>query len=529
VKLLLALSFLLVCAAPSFAKDEPEAKTPPDAKAETAKPADHPPEEPKLSVTEHSVMIGGKPVKYKAVAGYLVLKDEIEDQPDKEGKKEAAPDEQKDPVKAKAKIFFIAYTREGVDVPGRPVTFAFNGGPGAASVWLHLGALGPRRVKLAPVPEQTSPPYQLVDNDSSWLDDTDLVFIDPVSTGYSRPVPGESAKPFHGFEGDIKSVASFIRLYTTRYNRWLSPKFIVGESYGGTRAAALSTFLQDRYNIYLNGIVIVSGLLNWQTAAFSSGNNLPYILALPTEAATAWYHKKLSPSLQAKTVDEVRSEAESFASGDYLHALEQGSALPDDARKQIAGRISELTGVPVEFILRFHLRFPSQEFEHELLKSENRTVGRFDTCFTGIGYDPKNMGFDPSFEAVKGAFTATINDYLRTDLKFESDLPYETLANVEPWDFSNVENQFLDVSDNLGEAMSENPHLKVWVTLGCYDLAVPYYGTDYTLRQMPIDPVLRPNIRITRYETGHMIYTHEDALVKLKADFDAFLHDAVPH
>ncbi len=508
------LSFLLICCAGAFAA-EPEAKP---------APSEKPQEEPKLSVTENTVTIGGKPIKYKAVAGYLVLKDEVDDQ---DGKKDEEKDPAKDSVKAKAKIFFIAYTREGMDAAVRPVTFAFNGGPGAASVWLHLGALGPRRVKLPPVPEQASPPYKLVDNDSSWLDDTDLVFIDPVSTGYSRQVPGESAKPFHGFEGDIKSVAAFIRLYTTRNNRWLSPKFIVGESYGGARAAALSSYLQDHCEIYVNGIIIVSGVLNWATVSALQANDVPYVAAIPTFAATAWYHKKLSPGSLAKPVEDVQAEAEAFASRDYLLALSRGSALPGGERVKIAARLSALTGLPADYIERHNLRVSLEGFMVELLKSENRTVGRFDSCFTGITYEPEHMNFDPSFEAVKGAFAATINDYLRGALKFESDLPYEILANVSPWDLSNVQNQLLDVSSDLGQAMSKNPRLKVWFLVGCYDLAVPWYSTDYAVRQMPLDPVLRPNIRMTRYETGHMIYTHESELPKLKNDFAAFLKDAI--
>ncbi len=521
----LALCFLAmrpVCASeapgasPTPAADSSPAKTVP------AKEAEHDTAEPKLTVTMHSVLIGGEPVKYKATAGYLVLKDETDGKPE-EGKK---PGE--DGRLAKAKIFFVAYTREDTGpVAKRPITFSFNGGPGAASVWLHLGALGPRRVKL---PQPGGPPYsenELLDNDSSWLDLTDLVFIDPVSTGYSRAVPGESAKPFHAFQGDIKSIADFIRLYTTRNDRWLSPKFVVGESYGGTRAAALSAYLQDTFSLYLNGIVIVSGLLNWQTIETNPANDEPYLLYLPTYAAAAWYHKRLPADLQGKGVDEVRKEAEEFAAKDYLLALARGSSLPDEEKNRIARRVADFTALPLEFVKRYHMRIPPGEFMQELLKPVNRSIGRFDDRFKGIGYDPDGADFDPSFEAVKGHFTAAINQYLRDELKFETDLPYETLANVSPWSFGNVENRFLDVSEDLGKAMSANPHLKVWVACGYYDMAIPYFSTQYVINQMPLDPSLRENIRFIGYPSGHMIYNDEACLPSMKADFKSFLRDAV--
>jgi carboxypeptidase C (cathepsin A) len=494
-----------------------------EAHNETAKSPEPPSEEPKLSVTQHSAVIGGKTVRYKATAGYLLLRQEAvgthSAKVDKSGKGEV------EHLKPWAKIFFVAYTRDEED-PARPVTFAFNGGPGAASVWLHLGALGPRRVKLTELGDGQPAPYTLVDNDYSWLDSTDLVFIDPVSTGYSRPAPYVSAQSFHGYEGDIKSVAAFIRLYTTRNKRWLSPKFIIGESYGATRAAGLTAFLQNQMNLYVNGVILVSGLLNAQDVDFGPGNDLPYTLFLPSYATAAWYHKKLAPELQNKTVDEVRKEAEAFAGKDYLLALARGNALPNPSKKQIAERISWLTSLPVEMILRYHLRIPCDVFRSELLKSENRVIGRFDSRFTGIGYDPRGSNFDPSFEAVRGAYTATINDYLRNDLKFETDLPYETLADIS-WNLSNVENKYLEVERALGRAMSHNPTIKVWVAAGYYDLAISYNATEYALRQMLIDPVLNANISLTTYESGHMIYNSEPSLKKFQSDFQSFLNNTL--
>ena len=468
-------------------------------------------------------MIGGRTVDYKVTAGYLLLKQESDNaHPPKTDEAKKGEPEQEKPW---AKIFFIAYTRDGESVT-RPITFAFNGGPGAASVWLHLGALGPRRVKLSELGDGQPAPYSLVDNEQSWLDSTDLVFIDPVSTGYSRPAPGVSAQSFHDTREDVKSVAAFIRLYTTQNNRWLSPKFMIGESYGATRAAALTTYLQDQMSIYVNGVILVSGLLNAQDIDFNPGNDLPCTLFLPGYAITAWYHKKLVPELQNKTAEEVRKEAEEFSGTDYLLALAQGNALSTARQQQIAEKLSRLTSLPVELILRFHLRIPSDVFRKELLKSENRVIGRFDSRFTGIGHDPRGSGFDPSFEAVRGVYTATINDYLHRDLKFETDLPYETLAEIS-WNFSGAENKYLEVEQTLGKAMSENPTMKVWVAAGYYDLAIPYSATDHALRQLLIDPALNGNISQTTYDGGHMLYNSAPALKKFKADFESFLRNTL--
>jgi len=530
----LPIAILLTLAALAFpaaaqegGKDAKPADAPKEAGKETPKPAPEP-EEPKLSVTEHTIVIGGKTVKYKATVGYLLLKQEAADQHPAKGDdadKKPAGDAQKDDLKPWAKVFFVAYTREGMDAATRPVTFAFNGGPGAASVWLHLGALGPRRVKLTETGDgPPAPPFALADNESSWLDDTDLVFIDPVSTGYSRPVPGQSAQAFHDYQADIKSVAEFVRLYITRNKEWLAPKFIIGESYGGARAAGLSAYLQDHLNIYVNGVIIVSGLLNAQTIDPNTGNDLPYSLFLPGYAMTAWHHKKLSPELQAKSGEDLRKEVEDFAGKEYVLALTQGNALPEADQKQIAAKLSAYTGLPVDLIMRYHLRIPSSVFRQELLKSDNRLIGRFDSRVTGIGYDP-DEDFDPSFEAIKGAFTATINDYLRTELKFETDIPYETLASIS-WS-SGADNRYLEVEHSLSGAMSQNPSMKVWVVAGYYDLAIAYSATQYAVRQLMIDPALRPNLSLTTYEGGHMIYNNEPSRKQFKIDFETFLNNTL--
>ncbi len=499
-------------------------------------------QEPKLTVTEHTVTIGGKPVKYKATAGYMVLKDyspkpdkkkDIADEDgfdehsDKEDDKGGDKKDKKDKPKPLAKVFFIAYTREDAGVPGkRPVTFCFNGGPGSASVWLHMGALGPRRAVLTDRGEALPPPYRLEDNNFSWLDDSDLVFIDPVSTGYSRPENDVDAKKFHGYKEDIESVGEFIRLYTTKFERWTSPKFVAGESYGTTRAAGLSDFLQSRYGIYLNGIVLVSSVLNFETLDFAPGNDLPYALFTPTYAAAAWYHKKIAPDLQSQPLPEVLKQAEAFASHDYLLALFQGDKISPDTKKEIAAKLSRFIGLPADYISQLNLRIPSRIFFTHLLMDRNREIGRYDSRFTGIRYRPgtDQPDFDPSDEAVNGPFTATFNDYVRRELHFESELPYETVANVRPW--MNAENRYLNVAEDLRKAMSRNPYLKVWVVCGHYDLATPYFAAQYNVNQMELDPTIRDNIRLTYYESGHMVYIYKPALEKLKADFTSFLKDA---
>ncbi|MFL6530344.1 MAG: S10 family peptidase, partial [Chthoniobacterales bacterium] len=437
-----------------------------------------------------------------------------------------------DQPKQKAKVFYVAYTRldAGDDPAKRPITYSFNGGPGSASVWLHLGALGPRRTELTERGEAPLAPYHLLDNEATWLDATDLVFIDPVSTGYSRSAPGEDPKQFHGFKEDLASVGDFIRLYTSRNARWASPKFIIGESYGTTRAAGLSDYLQERYGFYVNGIILVSSILDFSTARFAPGNDRPYPLFLPTYTAAAWYHKKLPPDLQSKPLTDVLRESENFASNKYLLALHRGDQLDENARKELAGDLARFTGLPADQIAQQNFRIPAQRFFFELLKDRNRSIGRYDARFTGIRYQPgtEQYDFDPSYEAVLGPNAAAMNDYLRRELKFESDLPYEMIADVRPWNYANVaQNQYLDVADDLRKAMSRNPYLKLWVCCGYYDLATPYYAAEHTLHGMQLDPTIRDNMRITFYEAGHMIYINHPSLLQFRKDAGDFMQDAL--
>jgi carboxypeptidase C (cathepsin A) len=434
--------------------------------------------------------------------------------------------------KALVTFFFIAYTSlDKTNLDERPLTFSFNGGPGSASLWLHLGVLGPRRVLLKPDGGLPPPPFRLVNNDESLLDQSDLVFIDPVSTGFTRTVPGVSPADYHGVDQDLRSVGDFIRLYTTRYNRWLSPKFLIGESYGTTRASGLAGYLEDRYGLYLNGIALVSAVLDFSTISFNVGNDLPYIFFLPTYTATAWYHKKLPKDLQSGDLAKALNESEKFALGDYTLALEKGAELPPAERAAIIKKLSRLTGLSEDYIDRDNLRVRASQFFKELLRKERLTVGRYDSRLTGEDRDSvgETPDYDPSYTTALGPFAATFNNYVRRDLKFESDLPYEVLTGkVQPWDFSNARNRYLDIAENLREAMTHNPYLKVFVANGHYDLATPYLATRYTFDHMGLPPDLRGNVSMGYYEAGHMMYLNTPSRVALKKDLAKFLQSSMP-
>jgi carboxypeptidase C (cathepsin A) len=489
-----------------------------NSETETAMKESSPLPEDLISETEHTKTIDGEEIQYRVTTGTIVLKEEYEEKEKAEGEK------------AKATVFFVAYTRNDVDdVGGRPVTFSFNGGPGSSSVWLHLGVLGPRRVTAERQGNPVPPPYQLVDNEHSLLDKSDLVFIDPVSTGFSRAVPGEKPKQFHDFRKDIESVGDFIRLYTTRYQRWSSPKFLIGESYGTTRAAGLSGYLQERHGMYFNGIMLVSSILNFQTARFTPGNDLPYILFLPTYSATAWYHQRLSPDLQANLY-ETLAEVERFALGEYTLALMKGVALTNAEQSEIAGKLARYTGLSVQYVERSNLRINIHRFCKELMRDERRTVGRLDSRFTGLDRDAagEHYEYDPSYAVIQGPYTATFNDYVRRELKFESDLPYEILTgNVFPWSYDKHQNEFVNVGETLRKAMAVNPFLKVLVANGYFDLATPYLATKYTFNHLDLDASLMDNIELTYYDAGHMMYLHPPSLAQLKLDLARFIDAAI--
>jgi carboxypeptidase C (cathepsin A) len=472
--------------------------------------ADKKEEEDKLVTTEHVATINGKEIKYTATAGKLAMRS--------------------DDGKTKAHVFFIAYTKNGVeDLGKRPISFAFNGGPGSSSVWLHLGMLGPKRVKLPDDAQPLAPPYELVSNPHSLLDVTDLVFIDPVSTGFSRPAKGEDKGQFHGYQEDLESIGQFIHEYLSKYGRWRSPKFLIGESYGGLRAAGLSGYLLERYNIALNGIVMISPAINFSTLGFGSGD-LPYITFLPSYAATAWYHKALPGDLQALPLAEVYKQAVEFANSEYALALMKGESLSDAERDAAAEKLSRLTGLSKEYVAGAKLRVPMWRFAKELLREKSRTIGRYDSRYTGIDEDDvgENAEYDASEAAIFGPFTATINDYLRNELKFEDDRVYEILTGaVQPWKYDRFGGRAPDASGTLRQTMTQVPFMKLFVAEGYYDLATPPASVDYSLSHMRLAKELRPNITTKLYEGGHMMYVFEPSMEQLRKDLEKFYESAL--
>jgi carboxypeptidase C (cathepsin A) len=461
-----------------------------------------------LSETDHQTTIGGRTIAYRATAGTLILRTEAEPQAARNGHEAAAT------------IFFTAYTR--TDVAGdrpRPLTFAFNGGPGSSSVWLHLGLIGPQRAAQDTEGFAPAPPFRTVENPHSLLDVSDLVFIDPVSTGFSRVVDGKKAGEFHGFKRDIEAVGDFISLYLSRYARWSSAVYLCGESYGTTRAAAVADYLQERHGLYPSGLMLISSVLQFQTLEFDFGNDLPYPLFLPTYTATAWYHGRLVPALQ-RDIQATLREVERFALGPYAAALLQGSALADRERERIAGQLARFTGLSRDYVLRSDLRIRDDRFVKELLRSDGRTVGRLDSRF--VGYDRDAVGerneYDPSYSAILGNYSAALNQYLRDDLQFRSDLPYEILnGRVWPWNYAEHQNRYVDVAETLRGAMHRNPHLRVYIAGGLYDLATPYFATQYTLNHLALAPHLRSQLRFELFPAGHMMYIQQQSLADLAA------------
>jgi carboxypeptidase C (cathepsin A) len=421
-----------------------------------------------------------------------------------------------------AEVFVVAYTLDGAEPGTRPVTIAFNGGPGSSSVWLHMGLFGPRRVVMGDAGALTPPPWGLTDNEESLLAHSDLLFIDPVSTGYSRAVEGGRPSEFHGFTGDVQTVGEVIRLWITRNERWLSPKFLAGESYGTLRAAALAEHLQDRYGMYVNGLMLISSVLDMGTIRFTEGNDRPYPLFLPTYAAIA-HHHGLHPD---RTLAEVLADAADFAAGDYPWALAQGNRLPADELDRIAARLAALSGLDEGYVRRVRLRIEHQRFFREVLRASGRTVGRIDGRFTGWEADDGGEvpGYDPSIAAITGPYTAAINSHVRTTLGYANDLPYEILTGrVQPWSYKEFEGRAVSVVGKLSEAMRANPHLRVHVACGYHDGATPYFAAEQVLAQLPIPDELRDRIEVRYYEAGHMMYVHEPSRVQQSADLAAFV------
>ena len=507
LRILLALLLvlpLILAAVRSPAADEPAAEDKPEKAAPAKQPVATLPDATRPPVvTEHALTIGGRELAYKAEAGMLPLL-----------KEDGGP---------RAHIFYVAYTlTTEADAARRPIMFCFNGGPGAAAVWLHLGGLGPRRARVNPDGSLPPPPFEIVTNEQTILPVCDLVFIDPVATGFSRAAKDEKAEQFFGKEPDIAAMAEFIRLYTTRNARWRSPKYLCGESYGVFRAAGLAAELQDRHGMFLNGLVLVSGLVDYGTIIPGPSNDLPYSLFLPSFTAVAHAHGRLPAELQADLAKAL-SEAEAFAAGEYVTALYAGAALPEERRRAVAARVARLTGLPERLVLDHELRVNPSTFREELLADQRLILGRFDGRITGrdgdqAGGDPR---FDPSYDAALGPLAAVMNAYVREELKFESDQPYRVLTGVGPW--PQDQNRYSSTARQLGEAMSRNPHLRLLVQVGRCDLAVPYLSLTHSIDHLGIDPELRKNVTYAAYESGHMMYLHRPDLEKLERDLRAFL------
>jgi carboxypeptidase C (cathepsin A) len=468
------------------------------------------PVEPAPVVTHHEIHVGGKTLRYTATAGMMPLKNV-------------------DTGDVEAHIFYIAYTLDGQQPEHRPLTFSFNGGPGSASVWLHLGAIGPKRVPMQPDGMMPPPPFRLIDNEYTWLDQTDLVFIDPVGTGYSRAVKRDQTKKFLGLRGDIESVGEFIRLYLGRYERWASPLFLVGESYGTTRAAGLSGYLVE-HGIAFNGIMLISSILNFQTTDSSPGNDLPYILFLPTFASAAWYHKKLGPDFP--DLDKLHSEVEKWAAGPYADALAKGDRLTPQERQDVIDHLARYTGLSKTYIDESNLRIDEPHFTKELLRDQHKTIGRLDSRFTGTSRSAvsERSEFDPSMSAIRPPYTAMFNQYVRTELGYKSDLEYYILGGgfrFDEWDWGVQRGGFPDTAQALKDAFDKNPFMKLFVGSGYYDLATPYFATQYTLNHMALDPAQHARISLGYYGAGHMMYIQDSSLGELKKDVSAFMQGAL--
>jgi carboxypeptidase C (cathepsin A) len=499
---------------PPAAAERPGGPASPASPGAAAKPAERKeePEQPPV-ITHHELHINGRALKYTATAGLMPIKNADGD--------------------THAHIFFIAYTLDNPPAH-RPLTFAFNGGPGSASVWLHLGVIGPRRVKLLPEGGMPPPPFELVDNDQTWLDQTDLVFIDPVGTGYSRPVKPEYGREYWSVQGDIQSVGEFIRLYLSRYSRWNAPLFLAGESYGTTRAAGLSGYLVG-HGIALNGIVLVSTVLNFETLEFARGNDVPYVLYLPTYTSTAWYHKKLPPDLQQRDLAGLLGEVKAWAGTEYAAALAEGDSLPPAARAAVIDKLAAYTGLSKAYVDESNLRVQQDHFCAELLRDQKRIVGRLDSRFTGSNALGVSEGtdYDPSEAGIRPPFTSMFNNYVRDELGYKSDVEYYILGGgLRGWEwlpsrgFGGAQG-YADVSPALRDALVRNPYMKLFMAMGYFDLATPFYAAEYTLDHLGLDLKVHDNISTGYYNAGHMVYIDSDSLTKLKRDVSGFMAGAL--
>ena len=462
---------------------------------------------------------GGRTLRYRSRVGFLPL----QDNPVKEGELQA-------PV-VRGQLFYMAY--EAVQEPGakpRPLCFVFNGGPGSSSVWLHLGLVGPQRVTVDETGNCGGAPYGLEANPDSLLSHSDLVFIDPIGTGLSHMLPGQKAAEYHAFQRDLDSLGQFIHRYLTRYGRWGSPKYLMGESYGSTRAAALAQHLQAKHDLHLNGVVLISTALDFQLFRFDHANDLPYLLFLPTYTATAWYHQALAPAQQAMPLADLLAEVEVFALGPYAQGLLQGDRLAPGDRASLTSALAKYTGLSPDYIERSNLRIKDQRFFKELLRTRGLTVGRLDSRFTGQDLDDagEHPEDDPSYLQMVGAFRVGIERLLHEELGWHSPRtePYHVLAPLyESWRWPEHENRYVGVGAMLRQAMHSDPRLRVYIASGVYDLATPHAAGDFSVAHLGLRPGLRDQVQVSRYEAGHMMYLHGPSRRRMAEELRKFLED----
>ncbi|MDX2178347.1 MAG: peptidase S10 [Bryobacteraceae bacterium] len=502
----------LICAA-VFAQQPPVSPAKQAAASQPAAPAPPAKPEPEPVVAKQQMTAGGKTLSYTVTTGRLPIVNE-------------------QTLGEEAHMFFIAYTLDNAGPKAkRPLLISFNGGPGSSSVWMHLGMIGPKRVRMMDDGAYPPPPFTLEDNPHTFLQFADLVFIDPIGTGYSRGVTQELGRKFFGVQGDISSVGEFIRLFLTRYDRWSSPLFLIGESYGTFRAAGVAGYLVDR-GVAFNGVILISTILNFQTARFNKGNDLPYQLFLPTYTASAWYHKKLPPDLQKADLRKALKESEDYATAEYPVVLAKGDRLTPTERNAAIDKLHRLTGLDKKWIDRNDLRIEIQRFTKELMRLEQKTVGRLDSRLEGTEgvNNAEQPQFDPSMTAIRPPYTALFLDYVRTALNYKSDLQYYILGGgIGPWDYGPAgQNAYADTSDALRQAFAKNPYMKLYVGFGYYDLATPYFAAEYTLSHMGLPASFQPAITRSYYEAGHMFYIHKPSLERVSREIGEFIAKSSP-